>query len=265
MGKLAYSEKEIASLIQGIENGTITELNLPVGYYKAFAKYLSGAVMEGFGAAVGNVSTLDIPILNELLTNTYIFSAAKTFQMTKEITGLLVDENGDVRSMREFTKLARGKYDDWNEHYGRTEYNTAISQADNAAKWKDIEEQKDLFPMLQYSAIGDACVICRPLDGITAGVNDAIWNKIAPINHFNCKCLLKQRDGSYKSTEGRGVIVDGVVDKMKEKKQDMFINNSGKTGEIFTKEHPYYDVAKEYREYAKKNFNLPIPKQLVEQ
>lgn len=39
----------------------------------------------------------------------------------------------------------------------------------------------------------------------------------------------------------------------------MFRHNPGKTGEVFPKEHPYFDIPDEYKKLAKKNFNLPIP------
>jgi uncharacterized protein with gpF-like domain len=94
---------------------------------------------------------------------------------------------------------------------------------------------------------------------LTAHVDDPIWDSVAPTNHFNCKCLLKQHDEDVALTDNPEDIVNPVIEEMKNKKQDIFINNVGKTGEIFTKDHPYFDVAKEYREYAKANFNLPIP------
>jgi SPP1 gp7 family putative phage head morphogenesis protein len=259
MGKLAYSNKQIESMIKGIEDGSITEWNLPVDYYDAMVNYLSQAVMQGFGATLETVSKIDLPMLEELLTNVYMFSAAKTFQQTQELSSLLVDENGNVRTSREFNKLGKETYDTWNENYGLTEYNTAIAQADAAVKWQDIERNKDILPILEYSAIGDACDICGPLDGLTAYVDDPIWDSIAPTNHFNCKCLLKQREDDIELTSSPEDIVNPVVEAMKEKKQDIFINNVGKTGQIFPKDHPYYDVAKEYKEYAKANFNLPIP------
>lgn len=260
MGKIAYSNKQIEALIKGIEDGTITEWNLPEGYYNAITDYLKKGVFEGFKAGAEVISKLDLPLLEELYTNTYMFGAAKTFQMTKEISSLLVDrDTGEVRTIREFNKLAREKYDDWNDNWGLTEYNTAIAQGDSAAKWQEIERNKDILPYLEYSAIGDACAICRPLGGLIAPVNHPIWDKVAPINHFNCLCIVKQREGDVTPTNNPTDIVNPVVEKMKERKQDTFINNVGKTGQVFTKDHPYFDVGKEYKEYAKKNFNLPIP------
>jgi Phage Mu protein F like protein len=259
MGKLAYSDKQIEALIKGIEDGSIDGWNLPESYYNALVNYLSSACMKGFGATIDTVSKLDLPLLEELLTNVYMFSAAKTFQQTMEISSLLVDENGEVRSSREFRTLAKETYDTWNENWGLTEYNTAIAQGDSAAKWAEIERQKDVLPNLRYSTIGDACSICAPLDGLTAPVDDVIWDSIAPTNHFNCECVVLQEDENAKLTENPEDVVNPVIEIMKEKKQDIFINNVGKTGEIFTSDHPYFDVAKEYREYAKENFNLPIP------
>lgn len=259
MGKLAYTDKQIESLIKRIESGSVDEMNLPVDYYNAIVDYLKKAAFEGFGATLETATKYDLPLLEELVTNVYMFGAAKTFQMTKEISSLLVDDEGNVRSSKDFNDIARATYDNWNDNWGRSEYNTAIAQGDAAAKWNDIEKQKDVMPVLRYSAIGDACDICQPLDGLTLPVDDTIWDDVAPTNHFNCKCILTQHDEDQKLTDNPSEIVDPVVDKMKEKGQDIFINNVGKTGEIFTKDHPYFDTPKEYKEYAKRNFDLPIP------
>lgn len=263
MGKLQYSDKQIEAMIKGIEDGTINAYNLPEDYYTAITNYLKKGLFEGFGATLETVSKLDIELLEELVTNTYMFGAAKTFQQTQAISSLLVDEDGNVRTSREFNTIARETYDNWNNNWGVAEYNTAIAQGDAAVKWREVERQKEITPLLRYSAIGDACIICAPLDGMVAEVNDKVWDKIAPTNHFNCKCVLTQHASEeYSVTTNRNDIVAPVVQKMKDRGQDIFINNVGKTGEIFTKEHPYFDVAKEYRELAKQNFNLPIPKQL---
>jgi hypothetical protein len=254
---MKYSNSQIEALIKGIEDGTITEWNLPKDYYKALTDYLKKALFEGFGATLETVASGDVALLEELVTNMYMFSGGKTFHIVKEISGLLVDsETGEVRSSREFNKLGRELYDTWNDNWGRTEYNTAIAQGDSAAKWQEIQSQKDVMPNLKYSAIGDACIICAPLDGVVAPVDSPIWDKVAPINHFNCKCLLLQVGGDIELTKNGADITKGVVDKM----DGTFINNVGKTGEVFTKDHPYFDVAKEYKAYAKNNFNLPLPK-----
>lgn len=251
-----YTDKQIEAMIKGIESGRITETNLPKGYYKALTSYLERAVFDGFGASLTNVSTNDYQVLEELIVNTYQFGAAKTFQQTKAITELLTDLEGNVRSSREFNNLARSLYDNWNDNWGKTEYNTALGQAENAAKWKEAIRQQDILPNLQYEAVMDKNTsdICRPLHGIIAPVNDPIWKKIMPLNHHNCRCLVFQTDD--RASRGYSKIVAEVEKDMK----PLFINNVGESGQIWTKDHPYFEVEKKYKQYAKRNFDLPLPK-----
>jgi len=251
-----YTDKQVEAMIAGVEAGTLGIWNLPVDYYTAFTDYLSKAVLKGFRSSLKSISQLDIPLLEQLLTNVYMFGAAKTFQQTAEISRLLVDENGRVRSSREFNRMAADLYDNWNNNWGKTEYTTAIGQADMAAKWQTIERNKDVLPTLKYDAVIDpnTSAICRPLDGIVAPVNDPIWKKISPLNHFNCRCVLIQ--GTALPTGGNDQKVNEVIKTM----QPAFVNNPGISGMIFTQDHPYFQVANEYRDYAKQNFKLPIPK-----
>ena len=232
---MEYSNSQIEKLIKGIEDGSITELDLPLDYYQALTKYLEKAVLEGFGVGFDAIAT--DTFLQELVTNVYMFGAAKTYQQVKEISSLLTDENGKVRTSREFNDIARQTYDNWNDNWGRTEY-------------------KDVLPILEYSAIGDACDICQPLDGMTAPVDDPIWDSVAPTNHFNCKCIVLQHDESKPLTESPEDIVGPVVEQMQSKGQDIFINNVGKTAEIFTADHPYFDAP---AELGQENFGLPLP------
>lgn len=255
MAKMNFTDSQIEAMIKGIEDGSITFTKLPLNYYEALVEYLTKGVLEGFSATM--VDVIDDVFLQELVTNVHMFGAAKTYQQVKEINSLLVDDEGKLRSSREFNRVARETYDNWNDNWGRSEYNTAVAQSNAASKWKQIEAQKDVMPNLRYSAIGDACIICAPLDGIIANVDSSIWDKIAPTNHFGCKCVLLQEDETVSPTKGVNDIVNGVVDKMEEKGQDIFINNVGKTGEVFTNKHPYFDAPKDL---GVNNFGLPLPK-----
>ena len=145
---MKYTDAQIEALIAGIERSTITELLLPEDYYRAVAEYLKRAVYEGFAASLKTVAEVDRVVLEELVTNVYMFGAAKTFQQTQAISSLLVDEDGVLRSSREFRDIARATYDNWNTAWGETEYITAVGQADMAAKWQEIERQKDIMPNL---------------------------------------------------------------------------------------------------------------------
>ncbi len=250
-----YTDEQIEAYITGIFNGTITEYALPKSLYKAIAEYFIRGLNTGFGNDI--TFAKDLELLSELRESLYMFSAAKTYQETKAISSLLVDENGVVRSYSKFKELAKQTYTTWNDDWGRSEYNTSLATGQMSVKWNTIEQQKDLFTMLRYSAVGgeETCEICGRLDDMIAPATSKVWDKIYPPNHFNCMCTVLQ-EYDAKSTEGYRKLVNESVANM----QDTFIRNASKDGSVFGKDHPYFDVPKKDKEYAKNNFNLPIPK-----
>jgi SPP1 gp7 family putative phage head morphogenesis protein len=258
--RFKLNERNIKKYINGIYNGTITERDLSLDVYNAITDYLKAGLYDGYGMTLTEAEGADLRLLTELRENVYMFGAAKNYQMTKEISSLLVDEEtGEVRTAKEFNDIARETYDNWNDNWGATEYNTAVGQAEAASKWNEIEKDAEALPNLRYSAILDANTsdICAPLDGLVAPVDDPIWLTISPLNHWNCRCLLLQEGPDVRLTPDgeKNDIVGGVLEEM----QDVFKSNPGKTGEIFDKDHPYFDVPEKDKAYAKRNFDLPIP------
>ena len=252
---MKYSEKQIEKLLKDIYSGEITEYALPDDLYFAISDYLKKAVFEGFHMTVDLAAGSDKVLLQSLVDNVYLFSGAKTFQEVKAMSAMVTAE-GELRTYKEFAEIARKEYDLYNVAWANSEYNTAVGQADSAAKWNEIENNKDVLPMLRYSAVIDANTsdICEPLDGILAPVDDPIWDTITPLNHYNCRCVLLQEDSGERSPDA-----DDRAGQVEDKMQDAFKNNVGKTGEVFTKDHPYFDVPKEDRDFAKTNFGLTIP------
>ena len=247
---MKYTDKQISKLLYGIFDGTITEVDLPLDYYNAVVDYLKAGLYKGFGMDLSQAVGKDLELLTELRENVYMFSAAKTYNEVKEISALLTDGEG-VKTFNQFKKDALSIYETYNVDYLKTEYNTAVGQGTMAVKWNEIEKNKEFLPLLQYSAIGDACDICGPLDGMVAPVDDPVWDSVMPLNHFNCLCTVLQLDDGN-VTEGNASLVAGVEEKM----QPLFVNNAGKTGQVFTKDHPYFDADKNL---GKNNFGLPIP------
>lgn len=253
---IKYSDKLIERLLEGIYNGTINERELPVSLYKAIAENLKQALYEGFGGTLSDFAGKDFELLNELRENVYMFSAAKTFQEVKEIGAMMFDENGERVSMKEFTEAGRNVYDTWNEHYGRTEYSTAVGQATMANKWQNIQDNKDLLPTLVFDTKGNPCEECAPFEGFAADVDDPIWNWLTPLLHFNCECTVRQEEKDYKvSSDEHYETIKGMKDDIPE----TFQMNPGKDGYIFSPDHPYFQVEAKDQEFAESNFGLPIP------
>jgi len=255
--RFTYDSAKIRSLLDGIYDGTITEYSIPEDLYVAIADYLKSGLYQGFGGDLTKFSGKDLALLEDLRTNVYAFSGGKSYQQIKEYRSLLLNEAGELRPQKEFTQLGEQAFETWNEAWGLSEHGTCVHNAMMANKWNEIEKNKDLLPNLSYQTIGDACDICAPLDGLIAPVDDPIWDSIMPTNHFNCLCIVLQEDSDATLTPE--VEKNDTFDKVNAEMSDTFKMNPGKDKEIFSRDHPYFDIPKKDIELAKNNFNLPIP------
>ena len=249
-----YTQQQIDALIEGVYNGSITTRDLPVDLYNAISQKLLSAL----GSVEGKPSQ---NLLRQLKENIYIFSGAKVYQQINDIS--LLGSNDNIKSFKNFRDEALAIYNQYNKNWLETEYSTAIGQAQSAVRWEQIEDQKNELPYLQYSAVIDKNTsdICKPLDGVCLPVGDKFWNTNAPLNHFNCRCVLIQFDKTDATKAGitSKENADKATAELSKKRQPLFEGNSGKDQLIYNKEHPYFDVPKADREFAKENFGLPIP------
>lgn len=270
-----FSDKELERLLSGIYEGNTTPLHLPQNLYEAIANELLGGVEKGFGDISTSIEfgLRDIELISALQENVYMFSAAKTFQQTLEMSEALVNEVGDLRSFKEFKNVANEIFVKYNggvldgqikPGWLEAEYNTAIAQAGNAKKWKDIEQNKHLFPYLKRNEVEDLheCHICQSVNNVTLPVDHPFWKTHSGCLHFNCRGFVEQLE----LEEGKeNVWAEEQVAKAVEKSAmpDAFKYNPGQSGEVFSTEgvskHPYFSVPKEYADLAKRNFDLPLP------
>jgi len=254
--KFQYSDSELKDLLNGIYSGAITEYAIPESLYLQIANYLKAGLYEGFGGNLLDFTGKDLELLEDLRTNTFLFSGGKAYHQIKEYRTLLLDDSGNLRSQREFTQLAAKEFETWNVNWGLSERQTAIGQAQMAVKWNEIERNADILPILEFSTNGKPCEICAPYNNFSAPVTDKVWNWATPLLHFNCECILLQHEDTHavSSKEKYNEIQD-----RKETVPEVFQMNSGKDKVIYSESHPYFEVSAKDKEYAKNNFNLPIP------
>lgn len=254
---MKYSDKQIEDYLDAIYNGKTTPRKLDKELYFAIADYFKRGLYEGFGGNLGDFEGKDLAMLEELRYNCYLFAGAKNYQLTSALHEQMFDEEGGMITKKEFQELGAATFDLWNNDWGKTEYNTTVAQADNAAKWSAIEKDKDVLPYLRYSAIVDEATaeICLEMNDTVARVDDPIWNNYAPVNHYNCRCILIQEAEAEPNVDERMDDIEEAAQGMNE----AFKFNPGKTQQIWDKDHPYFDVPKADKAYAKRNFDLPIP------
>ena len=256
---MKYNDKQIEDLLAGIYDGRYTDRELPEDLYFAIADYLKKGIYEGYGGVPKKFKGKTLDNILELRENIYLFSSAKTYQYTRSTKLALRDEQGTIKSFSKFKQDVLPIYKEYNVDWLQAEYVTTIGQSQSARQWQTIQETKDILPYLTYDAIEDRNTsdICRPLDGITLPVDDPFWIKYSPLNHFRCRCIRRQASEAEVTRSGKVKDATDISDPLMQK---VFKSNPGVDGEIFTKSHPYFDVPKEDKSFAKNNFNLPIPK-----
>ena len=257
-----FTDKDFDNIIRGIVNGVISTKRLDYNTYLRIARKLSDGVFKGFGVDIKDTlyGSPNYNMLFDLRNNVYVFSAAKTYQQTREIESVLKKLTGaittdeSINSFGEFKKQAKEILVNYNENYLRTEYNSAISQSRSAAQWMDMEKDYELMPMLTYQTVGDGRV--RPehamLDNITRDLKDKFWDIYYPPNGWNCRCTVIQSDDAVKTSLKGFKPTEANVPKI-------FRFNAGKERIVFSKEHPYFDIAPKDKKNAKLNWNLPKP------
>lgn len=160
--------------------------------------------------------------IKQFSVNTAIFAAFKSHQETQEIVKLLVDDTGNLRSFRNFKKLALKISKDYDENWLRTEYNTAVKKARAAVNFKRFLKTKHLYPNLEYLESGAA----NKRDSHFAFVGTILpiehpwWDVNLPPSDWNCDCGVKPTD-----KEPTEVPEDLKVN-------PLFANNPAKTAEF---------------------------------
>ncbi len=252
-----FKDEEVTRVLQGIYDGSISVNNLDEGVYKRVAEKLTKGVYEGFGKTLGSTEfgSPDQKMLASLRENVYVFSAAKSYQQTKEISSLISNEKGLV-PFREFEKEASKVFDKYNKHYLSAEYNSAVAQSRSASMWMDFVKQKGVYNQLQYHTVGDARVRFehKVLDGIIRPLNDKFWDLYMPPNGWNCRCTVLQ------TVDEVNTDLSTKTPPTTKEVPPIFRFNAGKEKIIFSPAHPYFDVAKADKKLALRNFDLPLPK-----
>lgn len=166
-----------------------------------------------------------------------IFAAFKTHAMGKSMASKLLDDNGNLKPfdkwMKDISSISSHHVGSWL----KTEYNTAVLRAHNAADWRSFIENKDIMPNLRWmpTTSPDAEAVHRGYweKELTLPVEHSFWNKHHPGDRWNCKCSLESTDDPASP--------DDVLDDLPiEPAQRGLENNPGKDGKMFNDTHPYF-------------------------
>lgn len=168
--------------------------------------------------------------INEFRHNTAVFAAFKNHRQTEEIVALLYDEDGNLRSFREFKKLALQVSKDYNVNWLQTEYNTAVRAARSAVNYRKALETKDIYPNLEYieSTASKQRETHLEYVGTILPIEHPWWDTHMPPSDWNCACSTRPTNKDVTPVPPEDLV------------SPTFKNNPGKTAEpVNLKEHPY--------------------------
>lgn len=205
--------------------------------WAANVRALWQATAKPLGLRTGYSASTDNEKAAALRQNLFVFAAFKNHHNVADMVALLTDANGNARPFDEFRRLALQINQDYNGAWLKAEYNAATASAQAAARWQDIERDKEALPMLRYVTAGDERVrrAHQLLDGVTLPVDDPFWDDFFPPNGWNCRCDVQQVVGPR--TPPTLLPDDREI-------PPVFRNNPGKTGKVFTLDHPYFSLLK---------------------
>ncbi len=236
---------ELKKLLEQLVRKIWREKAMPAIIDKALAEFFASefwkAVETGYGMNLENVDfdTPDYNMLRNLEQNVFQFSMAKSFQQIKAISQALLDETGKLRTYSAFRKAAAAVNNEFVNQWLQAEYQYAVASAQSASQWEQIQQTKEILPLLKYTTAGDERVReeHQDLEDVILPVDDPFWDTYYPPNGWGCRCDVQQLDSGTITPKEKISYPD---------LKPIFRYNPGKAGFAFPPGHPYYDGLPEH-------------------
>lgn len=157
--------------------------------------------------------------------------------MQNDMAARLLDANGDLKPFNQWSEEVMPIASHQCRAWLRTEYDTAVLRARQAADWQQFERERDVLPNLKWmpSTSLHPGEDHRIFWGVIRPVGDPFWDKHRPGDRWNCKCDLSSTDEpvtpvpSVAAPQQRNTAPHRGLD-----------NNPGKDGALINDSHPYF-------------------------
>lgn len=163
-----------------------------------------------------------------------VFSAFKVHRAQNDMARLLLDSDGNLKPFEQWSKEVMPIASHQCRTWLKTEYDTAVLRAHQAADWQQFIREKDILPNLKWmpSTSLTPGEDHRVFWGTVRPVDDSFWNEHRPGDRWNCKCSLTATDEPTTHTPS------GTSPSTNPQKG--LATNPGTTGELFSDNHPYF-------------------------
>ena len=203
--------------------------------YEAARDTFRRALEEGY--PMEETEDADTLFRQALKDDADVFAAFRTHRMQNDIASQLLDEDGRLKEFRQFREDAESVIGTYNNHWLRTEYDTAVLRARYAADWKRFSRNADILPNLKWmpttSADPDVFHMEYWRIGLTLPKTHPFWKSHHPHDRWGCKCDLEETDEP----------VTGTIPDVDYRPSPGLDSNPGLEPELFSHTHPYYEKA----------------------
>lgn len=203
--------------------------DIEINLFNEICDQIDEAAQKGFDDSAVDP---DDDFKNAILRNNEVFAAFKVHRMQNDMARLLLDSNGNLKPFGQWRKEVMPIASHQVGHWLRTEYNTAVLRAHQAADWQQFEREKDVLPNLRWmpSTSVNPGKDHMVFWGTVRPIDDPFWSQHRPGDRWNCKCDLSSTDDPV--TEIPGFTT-------KDNPHPGLDNNPGKDGKLFSDTHPY--------------------------
>lgn len=216
--------------IREVFNGLNTSEEIQAGLFNFTRNALNEAMEKGIGEI--GYTREDKEFIERVKYNNAVFSAFKVHREQNDLAKLLTDEDGNVKSFDAFRKDAEKLIGTYNTGWLQTEYNTAITRARVATRFRQFAREKHIYPNIKWLP----SVSANPRESHRAFYNrvwaqdDPFWNNHKPGDEWGCKC------SATSTADPVDKNISGV--NMPEPAEGLD-NNPEKDAKLFSDSHPY--------------------------
>ncbi|WP_321977809.1 phage head morphogenesis protein [Prevotella sp.] len=225
--------------LRAIYNGFDTSRAVEPTMWREVLRVLNEATVSGLLQSKNSVPSVlghRDSFLAALRHSNEVFAAFKVHSMSERMAARLLNPDGTLKPFRQWADDVKSISSHYVGAWLRTEYDTALIRAHNAADWQQFIRDADVMPNLRWmpttSPTPESSHRAFWERKLTLPVSDPFWNEHHPGDRWNCKCSLEQTDDP--ATPELKAEFSG------EAPQPGLTNNPGKDGHTFSQDHPYF-------------------------
>lgn len=231
--EVSFSKEVLARMLREIYDGLNVRDEIQRDAFMETLRLFNEATVKGLEES-GYVAG-DRLFYEQLRTNNEVFSAFRTHRMQNDLAARMMDDGGKLKPFDKWVRDVEDITDHYVMRWLRTEYDTAVLRAHQAADWKRFEADSDVLPNLRWmpTTSPDPDIYHRQYweAKLTLPVGHPFWKSHRPGDRWNCKCSLEATDEP--ATAG------AVADFKPVPQQPGLDNNPADAGKLFSDSHPY--------------------------